>query len=322
MDHQSRPARPSVSALAEPLVESLIERAAILRLDVTRSAQGARIVDAGIHARGGIEAGRLIAEICLGGLGTVDIVPTGHFARWGTSLSVRTVDPVTACLASQYAGWSLAQGDFFALGSGPGRALHAKEELYAELGYRDQAASAVLVLEVDAFPPEVLVDRIAELCGVATDRLTLILTPTRSLAGTVQVVARVLEVALHKAHALHFPLDRIVDGLASAPLPPPAPDFITAMGRTNDASLYGGDVHLFVEGPEEEAASLAAGLPSSTSRDYGRTFGEIFTAYKGDFYAMDPMLFSPARVTVTALSTGRSFTHGAFDEAVLDRSFA
>ncbi|HEY9215209.1 MAG TPA: methenyltetrahydromethanopterin cyclohydrolase, partial [Ancylobacter sp.] len=107
-----------------------------------------------------------------------------------------------------------------------------------------------------------------------------------------------------------------------APLPPPAPDFINAMGRTNDATLYGGDVHLFVEGPEAEAQQLAEGLPSSTSRDYGRSFAEIFAAYKGDFYAMDPMLFSPARVTVTALETGRSFTYGAFNEVILDTSFA
>jgi methenyltetrahydromethanopterin cyclohydrolase len=237
-------------------------------------------------------------------------------------VSVRSPDPVMGCLASQYAGWSLAEGDFFALGSGPGRALHAKEKLFEELGYRDSAASATLVLEVDQFPPEPLIDRIALDCGVAVDRLTLILTPTRSLAGTVQIVARVMEVALHKAHALHFPLDRIIDGLASAPLPPPAPDFVAAMGRTNDATLYGGDVHLFVDGPEEEAAVLASGLPSASSRDYGRPFGEIFAAYNGDFYAMDPMLFSPARVTVTALDTGRSFSHGAYNEAVLDRSFA
>lgn len=312
--------RPSVCALAGPLVESLVADALRLRLDITRIA-GARIIDAGVDARGGIEAGRRIAEICLGGLGAVDVLPGTRFRHWSTLISVRSTDPVTACLASQYAGWSLSEGAFFALGSGPGRALHAKEPLFNEIAYRDHSDSAVLVLEVDAFPPEALIARIAADCGVAAERLTLILTPTRSLAGTVQVVARVLEVALHKAHALHFPLARIVDGLASAPLPPPAPDFITAMGRTNDATLYGGEVHLFVEGPQEAAAALARDLPSSTSRDHGRAFGEIFAAFKGDFYAMDPMLFSPARVTVTSLESGRSFTHGAFDEALLDRSF-
>ncbi|QJP13914.1 methenyltetrahydromethanopterin cyclohydrolase [Starkeya sp. ORNL1] len=314
--------RPSVSALAEPLVEALVRDAAALRLDVTRTASGARIIDAGITARGGIEAGRRIAEICLGGLGRVEVGTNARFPRWGTVLTVSTSDPVLACLGSQYAGWSLAEGDFFALGSGPGRALWAKETLFGELGYHDHHERACLVLEVDRAPPETLVARVAADCGVDPSNLTLILTPTTSLAGTAQIVARVLEVALHKTHTLHFPLEHIVDGIGSSPLPPPAPDFVAAMGRTNDATLYGGDVQLFVDGPEDDARALAEGLPSSTSRDHGRTFAEIFTAYKGDFYAMDPMLFSPARVTVTALTTGRSFTFGAFHEEILERSFA
>lgn len=317
-----RDRRPSVSALSHPLVETLIADADKLRLDVTEGYGCARIVDAGIAVRGGVEAGRRIAEICLGGLGSVDVSCSSRFSRWSTLLTVRTSDPVLACLASQYAGWSLSEGDFFALGSGPGRAQYAKEELFGELGYRDVGTSAALVLEVDRLPPDALVERLANDLEIGADRLTLILTPTQSLAGTTQVVARVLEVALHKAHALHFPLERIVDGLGSAPLPPPGADFVTAMGRTNDATLYGGEAHLFVEGPEEEAKALAEGLPSSTSRDHGRSFGEIFAACNGDFYAMDPMLFSPARVTVTALETGRSFTSGAFEEAVIDRSFA
>ncbi|WP_428029296.1 methenyltetrahydromethanopterin cyclohydrolase [Ancylobacter sp.] len=314
--------RPSVAALAAPLVDDLVAEATTLRLGVSRSPCGARIVDAGIAARGGLEAGRRIAEICLGGLGTVSLNTSGRFVRWGTMVTVTTADPVIACLGSQYAGWSLAEGDFFALGSGPARALWGKEALFEELGYRDSAHNACLVLEVDRMPPDVLVARIAEECGIAPEKLTLILTPTSSLAGTVQIVARVLEVALHKTHALHFPLDRVVDGIGSSPLPPPAPDFVAAMGRTNDATLYGGDVQLFVTGPESEARELAEGLPSSSSRDHGRTFAEIFTAYKGDFYAMDPMLFSPARVTVTALETGRSFTFGAFHDDILERSFA
>ncbi|MCK0196302.1 methenyltetrahydromethanopterin cyclohydrolase [Ancylobacter sp. 6x-1] len=315
-------ASPSVSALAGPLVDALVADADVLRLSVTRSACGARIVDAGIAVPGGIEAGRRIGEICLGGLGKVGIAASARFPRWSNMVTVTTANPVLACLGSQYAGWSLAEGDFFALGSGPARALWAKETLFGELGYRDTASRAALVLEVDKLPPDTLVAHVASECGVAPENLTMILTPTSSLAGTVQIVARVLEVALHKTHALHFPLDRVVDGIGASPLPPPAPDFVAAMGRTNDATLYGGDVQLFVTGPESDARELAEGLPSSTSRDHGRTFAEIFTGYKGDFYAMDPMLFSPARVTVTALETGRSFTFGAFHEDILDRSFA
>ena len=93
------------------------------------------------------------------------------------------------------------------------------------------------------------------------------------------------------------------------------------MGRTNDAIIYGGIVQLFVTGPDQEANDLATRLPSGTSPDYGRPFAEIFEAAKGDFYAIDPLLFSPAQVIVTALDSGRSHRAGAIDEALVDRSF-
>lgn len=314
--------RPSVGALSAPLVAALVRDAASLRLGVEKTAGGATIVDGGINVRGGLEAGRRITEICLGGLGQASFVADARFPGWTTAIQITTLDPVTACLGSQYAGWSLAEGDFFALGSGPARALWAKEDLFGELGYKDEAQTAALVLEVDKRPPDTLIAHIAKECGVAESKLTLILTPTQSLTGTVQVVGRVLEVALHKAHALHFPLERIVDGAGLAPLPPPGADFMSAMGRTNDATLYGGAVTLFVEGPEEEAKKLAEGLPSSTSRDHGKTFGEIFAGYNGDFYAMDSMLFSPAKVSVTALETGKTFTAGEYEPGLIQQSFS
>lgn len=323
---QSNTEWPSVGKLAAPLVARLVDDARQLRIAARPSEGGATIVDAGIDSPGGIEAGLRIAEICMGGLGRVALVPGGRFARWPWVLAVHTANPVLACLGSQYAGWSLSHRTdgktFRALGSGPGRASAAREPLFKELGYHDRCDSACLVLEVDRTPPAPLVARIAQDCGVDPGRLTLVLTPTRSLAGTVQIVARVLEVALHKVHELGFPLDRVVDGMGSAPLPPPAPDFVTAMGRANDAILFGGEVQLFVTGDDAAARDLASRLPSSASKDYGRPFAETFRAYKGDFFAIDPMLFSPARVTVTALDSGNSFDAGACDEALLDLSFA
>ena len=317
--------RPSVNLLAAPLVERLVRDAQSLRIAVEHSAGGAVIVDAGIDVPGGIEAGRRIAEICMGGLGQVRIAADSRFARWPWMVEVGSQDPVLACLGSQLAGWSLSHGEgkqaFFALGSGPGRALARKEPLFEHLGYEDKADSACLVLEVDKRPPAPLIEKAAAACGVAPGRLTLILTPTRSLAGTVQIAARVLEVALHKLHHLQFPLERVIDGLGAAPVPPPAPAFVEAMGRTNDAIIYGGSVHLFVTGPDAEAEKLAAAMPSGGSRDHGRPFAEIFKAYKGDFYDIDPLLFSPAQVNVTNLESGRTFHAGALDEKLLDLSF-
>ena len=286
-------ALPLLARRAAPLVDALAADARALRLKVSEGPLGARIIDAGIAAPGGLEAGRRIAEICLGGLGAVTFETSPLFDPFPTLVSVGTGDPVLACLGSQYAGWKLASGDFFALGSGPGRATAAVEPLFAELGLKEAGESVALVLETSQVPPPEVVVEVARACAVATGQVTFILTPTSSLAGSVQIAARVLEVALHKAHALHFPLERILDGRGSAPVPPPAPDFIAAMGRTNDATLYGGQVHLFVTGPEDEARDLAQSLPSSTSRDYGKPFAETFAACDCDFYRIDPCCSPP-----------------------------
>jgi methenyltetrahydromethanopterin cyclohydrolase len=310
---------------ASKWVDWLIAEAARLEIEVTTGSLGETLIDAGAKRRGGVEAGLAIAKICLGGLGEADLASDAKIARWPWTLAVRSSQPVIACLGSQYAGWSLAHGEgrdaFFALGSGPARALAQKEALFEELGYRDAAPRTTLVLESGRAPPAEIVAKVAEACRLPPSALTIIYAPTQSLAGATQVVARVLEVALHKAHALKFPLERIVEGMGAAPLSPPHPDFMTAMGRTNDAIIYGGRVHLFVTGPAGEAKALADALPSRASRDYGAPFKDIFKRFKGDFYAIDPMLFSPAEILVTALESGETFRSGAVDEALLDASF-
>jgi methenyltetrahydromethanopterin cyclohydrolase len=317
---------PSVNALTAPLVQALMDDAAALRLAVDKLSNGTVVIDAGIQVPGGLEAGRRIAEICLGGLGQVRLRAGTVFANWPWHLDVYSFNPVIACLASQYAGWSLQHGEgkgaFFALGSGPARAMGSREELFKELGYRDPGERACMVIEVGQMPPVEVADKIASQCGIKPENLTLILTPTTSLAGSVQVVARSLEVALHKVHALGFPLEAIIDGAATAPVCPPSQDFITAMGRTNDAILFGGHVHLFVEANDVDVEDLARKLPSSASKDYGKPFAQIFKACNYNFYDIDPMLFSPAKVTVTSLKTGKTFQAGGLDEALLEQSFS
>lgn len=320
------PSYPSINALSGPLVERLVADAATLRLSVSQAAGGARMVDAGAQARGSIEAGRRIAEICLGGLGTVTIAPSGPIASWPYSVTVHSADPVLACLGSQYAGWSLADetGDsgFFALGSGPGRAVAAVEELYQELGFRDSATKTTLVLEAAGGPPESVVAKVAEASGLKPEDLTFIFAPTQSLAGSTQVVARVLEVALHKAHTVGFDLHAIVDGIGSAPLSPPHPDFIKAMGRTNDAIIYGGRVQLFVDADDADARQLAEQLPSTTSSDHGAPFADIFARVNGDFYKIDGALFSPAEAIVTSVRSGATYRGGRLEPTLVDASFA
>jgi methenyltetrahydromethanopterin cyclohydrolase len=315
----------SIHANFQPIVERLVTDAQALQLEVSTLSNGTRIVDAGINCVGGLEAGRLIGEICMGGLGTVTLGTNSGFANWPWSVNVHAKTPVLSTLGSQYAGWSLSHksdaGKFFALGSGPGRALAGKEEVLIEFGYKDEATSTCIVLEVDSFPPVEVADKVAKDCGIKPEDLTFILTPTSSLAGVMQIAIRVLEVAMHKAHTLHFPMDKIIDGFGVTPVAPPGGDFITGMGRTNDAILYGGMVHLFVNATDDEARDLAEKMPSNTSSDYGRPFGEIFKAYEYDFFKIDPMLFSPAKVIITNAKTGKSFTAGELNSQLLTSSF-
>ena len=320
----------SVNKLTQPLVKHLIDNADKLRLGVEVLENGCTIIDAGIKVPGGLEAGRIIAEICMGGMGTVSLNHSAYTNHWPLSVNVHSGNPVLACLGSQYAGWSLSHEKYYALGSGPARAMATKlkdgqqepvETLYRELDYTDAFETTALVIENDAIPPLAIIEKVASACNIAPAKLTIIVTPTSSLAGGVQVVARVLEVAMHKAHALHFPLENIVDGSGSAPVCPPHPNFVKAMGRTNDAILFAGQVHLFVKGSDEAAEKLAKELPSSTSKDYGRPFAEIFKQYDYDFFKIDAMLFSPASVIVTAVDSGKTFRAGKLDNALLDLSF-
>jgi methenyltetrahydromethanopterin cyclohydrolase len=316
-------ALPSVNRLAGPLAERLRAQAERLRIAVARDESGVTLVDAGVSTRGSIEAGLQIAALCMGGLGAVRLAPLARDG-WPDWLHVRSSQPVIACLASQYAGWSLAASKeetggrrFFALGSGPARALACKEALFEDLGYRDRGESGVLVLEVDRAPPPVVIAKVLRECGLAPAGLTIVITPTASLAGTTQVVARVLEVALHRAHELGFPLHDIVEGSGCAPLPAVGADTLEAMARTNDAILYGGQVHLTVAGEADAARELALKLPARNARDHGRSFGTLFAEAGHDFYKLDGALFAPAEVWVSHLGSGRTWHAGGLHMELL-----
>ena len=241
--------------------------------------------------------------------------------------SVRTSQPVTACLASQYAGWALRHeaASRNSSRSAPGRRGRSPAGSRSSPSLRTgrSPTAPCWCVEADAAPPPAVAGEGGRrIAASRPDRLTVLFAPIRSLAGSVQIVARVVEVALHKAHALKFPLDRILDAAGSAPLSPPHPDFATSMGRTNDAIIFGGRVQLFVSGPRGRCgASWRSKLPSSASRDYGAPFAEVFRRFGGDFYAIDPMLFSPAAVAVTALESGETFRAGAIAADLLDASF-
>jgi methenyltetrahydromethanopterin cyclohydrolase len=229
--------------------------------------------------------------------------------------------PVLACMASQYAGWQVQAGKFFAMGSGPMRAAYGQEELFNHIPGREKAPCAVGVLETRKLPDEAVVSYLAEKLSLPPQKITLLAAATFSLAGTIQVVARSLETALHKLHELKFDLSQVVSGFGTAPLPPVASDWLKAIGRTNDAILYGGRVVVWVRADDAQLAEIGPKVPSSASPDHGAPFAEIFARYEQDFYKIDPMLFSPAEIVFHNLTTGRAFSFGRTAPDVLRQSF-
>lgn len=292
------------------------------RIEVHTLEDGSLLIDAGIEARGGLAAGIELARISMSGLGGVRIVPGELPSPAFPRVVVESDAPVAACMASQYAGWRLSVGKFFAMGSGPMRAAYGGEDLYDAIGHRESARRAVGVLETAALPGPEVFRLVAEKTGVRPGSVILLVAPTRSLAGGVQVVSRSIETALHKLHLLGFDLGRVASGFGEAPLPPPAKDDLAAIGRTNDAVLYGARVTLWVSGDDDSIAEIGPRVPSSSSPDHGAPFAEIFARHGRDFYKLDPHLFSPAEVTFQSIESGKSHSFGRVEPALLERSFA
>jgi methenyltetrahydromethanopterin cyclohydrolase len=318
----------SVNKRAVEIVQRMIADAEALGLAVTRLPNGTTVIDAGVDVSGSLEAGRLFAEVCLGGLGQVGFVELDLDDLWLPGVSVSVSHPPVACMAAQYAGWALEarteKGKFVAMGSGPARALRVREPIFERLAYRDEADVAVLALEGRELPLEEVAEEVAEKCGVPSDGLYLLVAPTASVVGSVQVAARVVETGLHKmlevcAGGL-FDLGAVISGFGTCPLAPVAKDDLRAIGRTNDAVLYGGRAWYTVKADDAQIEEMIDCLPSSASRDYGTSFYELFQRYNGDFYKIDPLLFSPADVFINNLSSGRTFHAGHINGDMIRRA--
>jgi len=303
------------------LADDAIARATELRVAVHSLPGGARIIDAGVNAPGGFAAGAMLVELCMGGLGHVQFTPVTIGGDSWPGLMVWTDHPAEACMASQYAGWSINPEGFFAMGSGPLRnKARVEHELFEKLGYSEEATRGVLVLESRSLPTAEVAAWVTEKAGVAAGAVTFAVAPTASLAGGVQIVARVLETGLHKMETVGFDVRRVVSAMGTAPLPPTARSDMRAIGRTNDCILYGGQARYTVRAEDDELAQLAARIPASASSDYGTPFYEIFKRYDNDFYKIDPMLFSPAEVWLTSATSGRTFHAGHLNPEVLRAS--
>jgi len=312
----------SMNKLAVKLVAEMLAREDELRITSTRIA-GATVIDAGVKARSSFEAGIYASRVCLGGLARVSTTSYRVKDYYIPAVEVSTDHPVEACMASQLAGWRISIKDFFANGSGPARALARKpKKLFEKIGYSEESDEAVLVLETEKYPDEEVIKYISGETRVEPENLYVLLVSPASIAGTVQVSARIVETGIFKLHTLEFDLGTIMYGHGVCPVAPLHSNPLKMAGRSNDMLLYGGVTFYIVDYPDDAKLSeYVSKAPSSASKDYGKSFTELVDQYGWDFlYKVDPSIFAPALLIVNNVGSGSTLSSGRVNYDILERA--
>ena len=313
----------SVNEYGLDVFEEMMDNAEELQVDILELDNGTTIIDAGVEVEGGFEAGLYVARICMADLADIRFCTFDLGKLSVPALELTTDHPVIACMASQYAGWRIKVKKFFGMGSGPARALSLNpRELYEKIGYEDDATEAVLILESSAIPDEEVTDKIAEDCRVDTEDLYIVVVPTASLAGSVQISARGIETGIHKFDSLGFDINTIKHAHGIIPVSPVVGSDVECMGSTNDCIIYCGRMYYTVEYDDvDELKSYVKKVPSLNSPDYGKPFYRTFKDAGFDFFKVDAGMFAPAEITVNEIKSGKTFTSGKINTEILLESF-
>lgn len=323
-----------INNLAKNIVEEIIQNKEIYKAIVNQLENGATVLD---MSNASWIGGKLVGEICMGGLGRVDFSSYNLDNNYIPSVNVYTSEPIISCMASQLAGWNVKLKKeiekngvlkkkviFQSLGSGPARAKSKVEKLFEEIDYSDSSDCAVIVFETPKLPNEEVMNIIAEKCNVDASKTYAVCAPTACLTGSIQVAARIVETGIHKLHEIHFPLEVIKDGFGTTTIAPIAKDDLGAMGRTNDSMSAAGMTYYTInveKEKEEELFMLLKKAPANTSTSYGKPFIETFKAANYKFYDIDPGLFAPAVYTINNIKTGKSLTVGQVNHELLKESY-
>jgi methenyltetrahydromethanopterin cyclohydrolase len=311
----------SINKQAHRLVEKLIKKKEYYRVGVEKLPSGATVIDTGLDAHGGYEAGLMITRVAMGGAGTAKLGYSDYGGLKLPTVVVATDHPAVALFGAQLAGWRIKPEGYIADGSGPARALALKpKDVYKKIEYKDEADVAVLLMEAEELPPDSAAYYISERCNVEPENVYMVMTSTTSLSGMVQISGRIVETGLFRLDILGLDPKKVLYGAGYAPVMPVHTDMGKAMGRAEDALTYGGVTNYIVDEEEDVLKELAEKGPSTNCSDYGKTSYEIYKAVEFDFTKVDPALFAPASMTLTCAKTGASFTYGKVNTEIIKNS--
>jgi methenyltetrahydromethanopterin cyclohydrolase len=324
------------------IVMEMVEKADELNVKVHRAPCKATIIDAGVEVKGSLMAGLYVTRICLADLANISITNMNYGQLTLPAIHVSTDYPSITTMGSQLADWEICIEGYYGLGSGPARALALErplpkavalkkdfyekigyqilnpKQIYEKIGYGETADVAVIVIEAPKLPPDAVLIDIAEKCKVKAENVYAIITPTTSIAGSVQIAGRIVEVGIHKLTLLGFDPKNIIFGSGCSPIAPVHPNMIKAMGIVNDVIRYAGSTFYIVNCDDEEyLKNIISRVPSSSSNKYYKTFMEIFKEANYSFYNIDLGEFSPATITVNNVKTGNIFSAGEINPTLL-----
>lgn len=309
----------SVNEKALEIAEEMMDWSEELKVKAIQYKNGSTVIDCGVNTMGSYDAGLMYIDICMGGFATCTIGIRKVKDIPLTFIDVITDHPAIACLGAQKAGWKINLDKFFAMASGPGRALALRpRKTYEAIRYEDDYDHAVIALEANKLPDEKVTQFIADECHVEASNLIALVAPTASLVGSVQLSGRTLETAVFKLNELGYDTTRIVSGTGTAPIAPVNKDDLSAIGSTNDSIIYYGSIVLTVGGFDEKIFNQ---LPSTVSKDYGRPFYITFKQADWDFTKIDPCIFAPGEVTVNDLETGKIYHAGHLNGEIILESY-
>lgn len=315
----------SINQLSMQVVKEIIARQSDIGVKVVKLPCGTILIDMGLYAKGSFEAGVLFTRASLGDMATVNLGTWKLDESYSFgSVELFVTEPLIACLGAQIAGWQLGKGEFATIGSGPARAQAViPTDIYLDMTpYRDQYQEVVLCIQGVRYPDDAIALEVARACKVTPENVYLLLAPSASIVGSIQVAARMVEQVCHKMHEKGFEVSRVVTARGVAPIAPLVMDEVKAIGRINDAILYGGEAEFWVDAEDDEIVALVTRLVSKTSSPYyPALFGEVFEKVGRDFYKIDHDFHSIAKIQIHNVKTGKSLAAGEINRDVIRKSF-
>lgn len=235
----------SRNRVATELVDEAIDFADELGIAIHHLDNDAVVLDFGVDARGGIEAGLLLTEIATGGLATVQTRLAGVAGASVPIVELTTDHPSLALQAAQLADWPFEEW----AGRGYGPANLFTDVRRVETGYTEEFDFAVLAIEAAHLPDEGVAGSVASTAGLGTSGVFLPTASAASVAGSVSILAEAAGRAVSGLAEVGYDLTSVISATGSAPMVPFGADGETARTRAETAIAAAGRAHLLVTEP-------------------------------------------------------------------------